>query len=61
MKAVYIPTGEEFILTGSAYLRHEDESLWLAVSYLTEDGVTHTNEFPTDNEQPVHPDYEIIP
>lgn len=60
MKAIYIPTREEFILTGSCYIRHEDDSLWLAVSYITEDGVTHTNEFPTESELPVHPDYQLI-
>ncbi len=49
MKAVHTPTQTSFELTGSCYLRHEDESLWIAVSYL--DGfITQTNEFPVDEE-----------
>ena len=62
MKAVHTPTQTSFELTGSCYFRHEDESLWIAVSYL--DGfITQTNEFPVDEESwtIIHPDYELIP
>ena len=62
MKAKYIPTWDIFELTWSVYLRHEDDSLWIAVSYLVWDE-TFTNEFPVNEEtwEIIHPDYILIP
>ena len=61
MKAKHLPTGNIFDLTGSCYFRKEDESLWIAVSYL--DGEeTKTNEFPVNEEtgEIIHDDYILI-
>lgn len=60
MKAVHIPTWNSFELLGGCYLRHEDESLWIAVSYL-DGGVTFTNKFPVNEEtgEILHPDYRL--
>lgn len=60
MKAKHLPTGNIFTLTGSCYYR-EDESLWIAVSYL--DWIeTKTNSFPVNEEtgEIIHPDYILI-
>lgn len=61
MKAIHIPSWEEFELTGSCYFRKEDESLWIAVSYL-DWKETKTNEFPVNEEtnEISHPDYQLI-
>lgn len=60
MKAQHIPSWNIFDLTGSCYFRKEDESLWLAVSYLDWEE-TKTNEFPVNDEgEIIHDDYILI-
>ena len=62
MKALHIPSQTLFDLTWGCYLRHEDWSLWIAVSYLS-GTETQTNEFPVEEESwtILHPDYELLP
>lgn len=61
MKAQHIPSWNIFDLTGSCYFRKEDESLWIAVSYL-DWKETKTNEFPVNEEtgEIIHDDYILI-
>lgn len=61
MKAKHLPSWNEFTLTGSCYFRKEDESLWIAVSYLDWED-TKTNEFPVNEEtwEIQHDDYILI-
>lgn len=61
MKAIHIPTKKVFDITWGCYLRKEDNSLWVAVSYLNWKS-TETNEFQVDEEtgKIIHPDYELI-
>lgn len=58
--ALHIPSWIEYELTWSVYLRKEDGTLWIAVSYIDWQE-TKTNEFPVNEEtwEILHPDFEL--
>lgn len=64
MKAIHIPTGKEYEITGTCYFRDAEDNLFIAVSYINDDGATETSNFNVEinngEYEVIAPDYQII-